>query len=216
MCSPASVRAEMGSVEEAVWRADLEPDSHLGQVGLQQWHIEQQGLPQEEQPAARAAAAGAGAAGLLEYAGAVAFDRAAYPPYRPRKVRGWPRAPQGHPPAPALTPATDAYAGAHSQGLPHHGRAYRRLRALRHGARRRRRRRGGVRCDARRHGARAAAERAGGAGRVQQAWPRSRQSRGARSTRGGSRQSRGARSTHGGSRQSRGARSTRGLLRRGR
>ena len=42
MCSPASVRAEMGSVEEAVWRADLEPDSHLGQVGLQQWHIEQQ------------------------------------------------------------------------------------------------------------------------------------------------------------------------------
>ena len=202
MCSPASVRAEMGSVEEAVWRADLEPDSHLGQVGLQQWHIEQQGLPQEEQPAPRAPAAGAGAAGLLEYAGAVAFDRAAYPPYRPRKVRGWPRAPQGHPPAPALTPATDAYAGAHSQGLPHHGRAYLRLRALRHGARRRRRRRGGVRCDARRHGARAAAERAGGAGRVQQAWPRSRQSRGARSTRGGPRGARGARDT-------------RGLLRRG-
>ena len=78
----------MGSVDEAVWRADPEPDSHLGQVGLQQWHIEQQGLQQEGQHAAWAAAAGAGAAGLLGYAGAVAFDRAAYPPYRPRKVRG--------------------------------------------------------------------------------------------------------------------------------
>lgn len=95
-------------MEGAVWRADPDPNSNLGQVGLQQWHIEQQGLQQEGQHAAWAAAAGAGAAGLLGYAGAVAFDRAAYPPYRPRKVRGWPRAPQGHPPAPTLTPATDA------------------------------------------------------------------------------------------------------------
>lgn len=75
-------------MKEAVWRADPDPDSKLEQVGLQQWHIEQQGLQQGEQPTARAAAAGAGAAGRLEYAGAVAFDRAAYPPYRPRKVRG--------------------------------------------------------------------------------------------------------------------------------
>lgn len=63
-------------------------------VGLQQWHIEQQGLQQglqqEQQEAAQAAATGAGVAGPLhgplEYAGAVAFDRAAYPPYRPRKA----------------------------------------------------------------------------------------------------------------------------------
>ena len=74
---------------------DPDPDSILEQVGLQQWHIEQQGLQQglqqEQQEAAQAAATGAGVAGPLhgplEYAGAVAFDRAAYPPYRPRKVR---------------------------------------------------------------------------------------------------------------------------------
>jgi hypothetical protein len=85
-----------------VWRKrrgcgghDPDPDSILEQVGLQQWHIEQQGLQQglqqEQQEAAQAAATGAGVAGPLhgplEYAGAVAFDRAAYPPYRPRKVR---------------------------------------------------------------------------------------------------------------------------------
>ena len=73
-----------------MWRCgghDPDPDSNFEQVGLQQWHIEQQGLQQEQQEPAQAAATGAGAAGPLEYAGAVAFDRAAYPPYRPRKVR---------------------------------------------------------------------------------------------------------------------------------
>ena len=82
-------------MEEAVWRYgghDPDPDSNFEQVGLQQWHIEQQGLQQEQQgqqgqQEQQAAATSAGAAGPLEYAGAVAFDRAAYPPYRPRKVR---------------------------------------------------------------------------------------------------------------------------------
>ena len=43
-------------------------------VGLQQWNIPQQGD------------SGHSAASALEFAGAVVFDRAAYPPYRPRKA----------------------------------------------------------------------------------------------------------------------------------
>lgn len=58
-------------------------------VGLQQWNIEQQGEGSgggDATTSAEGRAEGSARGTGLVYAGAVVFDRAAYPPYRPRKA----------------------------------------------------------------------------------------------------------------------------------